>query len=252
VIRIEKSGGVCLIRMDDGKANAMNPAFLAELDRALEDCGKSGGRAIVLTGARNIFSAGLDLPLLSGFDRDRMSSLLRSFHDVMLKVFTWPGPVVAAINGHALAGGCVLAMQADARMMARGGFRFGVTELALGVALPAVAIETFRIQLGGRELARAALEARSYTPEEALAGGLVDELAEPGAVEAAAMDQARELSRLPPEAYARTKAFLRRPAVEAAGRNRDDDLRGWLDVWFSEPARQLVAAAVQRLRTPKP
>jgi enoyl-CoA hydratase len=245
MITIENAAETAILRMDDGKANAIQQAFLADLNRSLDAA--EGASAIVLTGARRIFSAGLDLPALSPLPREAIEALMRDFHRTMLRLFLWPTPVVCAVNGHAYAGGCVLAMQGDRRLMADGDARIGVNEVRLGLPLPAIVVETFRAQLGPRSLAAAALEGTLFSPPEAVAAGLVDEIVSVGDLERRAVETARGLAQ-GGAAFGAIKAMLRRPAADALGRRSEEDERAWLDGWFSEDGRRKVAEAVARLQ----
>ena len=154
--------------MRAGKANAIGTAFLDRLSAQLDAVESSGASALVLTGEGTAFSAGLDLPEVAGLDRARLERFIRRFSEVMLRVFTLPVPVVAAINGHAIAGGCVLAMQADVRLAAAGDYRIGLNEVQIGLGLPAVVVETLRAQVSPASLGPVALEGRPR-PEEARA-----------------------------------------------------------------------------------
>ena len=245
MIGIEERDGVAILRMDDGKANAIQGRFLSDLGRALDDA--AGARGIVLTGARKIFSGGLDLPALSGYARPEMDELMRAFHRTMLRLFLWPAPAVCAVNGHAYAGGCVLAMQGDRRIMADGEAKIGINEVRLGLPLPAIVVETFRAQLAPRVLADAALEGRLYAPREAAAAGVVDEVAAPADLEARAVETARRLSE-GGAAFAGVKRMLRRPAADALEERIEEDAAAWLDGWFSEPARRRITEVVANLR----
>ena len=244
MIGIDERDGIAVLRMDDGKANAIQEQFLTDLGRALD--GAAGARAIVLTGARKIFSAGLDLPELAGFSRPAMENLMRAFHATMLRVFLWPAPVVCAVNGHAYAGGCVLAMQGDRRVMAEGEGKIGINEVRLGLPLPAIVVETFRLQLSPRVLADAALEGRLYAPAEAAAAGVVDEVVDPEELERRATETARRLSE-GGAAFSGVKRMLRRPVADALGKRTEEDAAAWLDAWFSEPARRRIAEVVANL-----
>jgi len=248
MVQIEFAGRAAVVRMDDGKANAINPELLDSLDRALDRCAAGGAHPIVLTGAREIFSAGLDLPRLAAFDRESMKRLMLKFHDVFARIFLWPRPVVSAINGHAVAGGCVLAMQADVRLMADGRGRIGINELALDVGLPAIVIETFRLRLGPAGLWRTAFGADLYDPATAVANGLVRAVVPAGELEAKALETAISLDHDGAPAYAQAKASMNRPAAEALADARDSDCDAWLDVWFSENARRRIHEAVDRLK----
>lgn len=248
-MRIETVGNVAFMRMNAGKANAFSPKMVEGLSRLLDELDRNEAPAVVMTGYDNYFSAGLDIPTLLGFDRDRMTDFIHGFADVMIRIFCHPKPVVAAINGHAVAGGCVLAIQCDYRIMAAGETRLGLSETQLGVGLPGLVIETMRCQFPCASFLPAAIEGRLFTPEEALKLGLVHETAPPKDLEARATRKANELASIPREAFIQVKEAIRRPAVEAYQRNRDSDARRWLDTWFSKEARKRLAQTAEQLAT---
>src|SRR5207249_7628146 len=123
-------------------------------------------------------------------------------------------PVVAAVNGHAIAGGCVLALQADVRIGARADFRMGLNEVQLGIALPAVVLETLRAQVPPQSLLPIALEGRLFPPHEALALGLLHEVVPKESLEQRAAERALELASLPRQAFAAVKSAIRAPVAE--------------------------------------
>jgi enoyl-CoA hydratase len=247
VISVEDRGGVALVRMDDGKANAMQERFLEDFDRAMRTA--DGADAVVITGARKIFSAGLDLPALVELPRCAIEALMEHFHETMRRTFLWPAPVVAAVNGHAIAGGCILAMQADRRVMAEGDAKIGINEVQIGLPLPVVVVETFRAQLSPESLARAAQEGILFSPAEAFEAGMVQAIAPADSVEERAIDTARNLAAVGRPAFSAVKGLLRRPAADALDLARLADGRAWLDVWFSEPARRRIGEIVSRLKS---
>ncbi len=241
-MRIDSTNGISLLSMAAGRANAMNEAFLDGLDRLVR---RAHPEPLVITGYETFFSAGLDLPALIAYDRPRMKLLMDRFHDVMVRLFSYPAPVVAAINGHAIAGGCVLAMMADARLMASGSARIGINEVALGVGLPSVVVETFRAQLRPDVFPGLCLSGALLTPDRALEVGLVHELVEPAKLKDAAVARAAKLAS---PAYAQVKTELRAPARKAMEESHARVLESWLDTWFSEATREKLAAAVAALK----
>ncbi len=138
MIELTRRGGVAILRMAHGKANALDLEFCDALTRQLDECRQSPDRAIVLTGTGRMFSAGVDLlRLVDGgavYVREFLPAVCRTFE----ALFSLMKPVVAAINGHAIAGGCVIACAADYRMMAREPGRIGISELLVGVPFPVV------------------------------------------------------------------------------------------------------------------
>lgn len=243
---IETNGDIAILRMNAGKANAIGPTFLDRLDGLLDRLEASPARAAVLIGTGSSFSAGLDLPTLLGLSREDMRAHIVRFETTMLRVFRIDRPVVAAVNGHAIAGGCVLALQADARIAAAGGAKIGLNETALGIGLPAVVLETLRCAVPAASLVPIALEGRLFGVDDAKAVGLVDEVVEPAALEARAMERARALAAAGAAAFAQVKAGLRRAAVETIARRRDEEADTWIATWFSDDAQRRLRETVAR------
>lgn len=247
---VETRERLAVIRMDDGKANAMNPEFFAALNRAFDEV--SDAAAVILMGARSFFSGGLDLPLLAALDRASLEKLYDDLHDTMMRLFLFRAPVVAAVNGHAIAGGCILAFQADLRLMAEGSSKIGLNEIQLGLALPPFVVETFRGRLVPGALERMSAEGPLFSPREALAIGLVDEVVAPGELESRAVERARQLAAFPPAAFAESKRLLRAPAVLRIAEARRQDASRWVDLWFSSEAQRRIGDVVARLAAKKP
>ena len=176
---IERRGAVALVRMNAGKANAIGAAFLDRMDTLLDELEQSRPRAMVLTGHGRAFSAGLDLPSLIDLPAAQLMAFIRRFTEFMLRLFALPWPVVAAVNGHAVAGGCVLALQADQRLMAAGDGVIGLNEVRLGIGLPTVVVETLRCQVPATSLFPIAGEGGLFPAAEAHRLGLVHEVVPP-------------------------------------------------------------------------
>jgi Delta3-Delta2-enoyl-CoA isomerase len=246
-MEIQTSGQVAVLPMRAGKANAIGSAFLDRLSAQLDAVTASGAAALVLTGEGTAFSAGLDLPELIALDRPGLERFIRRFSEVMLRVFTLPVPVVAAINGHAIAGGCVLALQADVRLAAAGDYHIGLNEVQIGLGLPAVVLETLRCQVTPASLGPVALEGRLLSPEEARALGLVEAVVPQAVLLEQARGRAAELAALPRPAFRDVKQALRGPVAAAVRRAARHDARRWVETAFSAPAREQLAQVVSRL-----
>ena len=250
-MEIHTSGEVAVLPMRAGKANAIGSAFLDRLSAQLDAVQSSGAAALVLTGEGTAFSAGLDLPELTGLDRPGLERFIRRFSEVMLRVFTLPVPVVAAINGHAIAGGCVLALQADVRLAADGDYRIGLNEVQIGLGLPAVVLETLRCQVSPGSMGPVALEGRLLLPEQAQVLGLVEAVVPAAALLERARARAAELAALPRPAFSEVKQALRGPVAAAVRRVERADARRWVETAFSEPARTRLGEVVSRLTRPR-
>ncbi len=243
-IETERRDGVALLVMRAGKANALNLALLEAIQRAFDAI--EDAAAVVITGEGRAFSAGLALPELIELDRTHMTVVMDAFERAMRRVLAFPRPVVAAINGHAIAGGCVLALMCDARVMAGGDAKIGLNEIQLGIGLPAIVVEPLRARVSPASLTAIALEGRLFAPADALRFGLIDELVEPVVVVERAVALARSLGTAQ-VAYAQIKRALLAPVLEACDGRRERTRDAWLDSWFSEHAQRSLRAAVARL-----
>lgn len=207
-------------------------------------------RAAVLTGTGASFSAGLDLARLSEGSDDYLDRLLPLLHEVILALFTFPRPLIAAVNGHAVAGGFVLACTCDYRVVAEGGARLGVTELPVGVPFPAAPLEMVRTVLGTARAREVVYSGRLFGPEEASRIGFADELAPPGTVVDRAVEVARSWGEMAPAAFALTKRQLQEPTVERlrerAGAIDAEIRRTWGDPATMEAIRGFVTRMLGR------
>ena len=244
---LESFGPVTVLTMRTGRANAISSTFLDRLSAQLDALERSGAAALVLTGEGKAFSAGLDLPYVLSLDRPGLERFIRRFSEVMLRVFNLPIPVVAAINGHAIAGGCVLALQADVRIAADGDLRMGLNEVERGLGLPAVILETLRWQVPPQALLPVALEGRLLGPVEAHELGLVHQVVPAARLPEVARARAEALAALPGPAFRDIKQAIRAPVLTAIRAVEKDDARHWVEVAFSAPARERLTEVVVRL-----
>lgn len=206
--------GIAVLTLSHGKANALDLDFCRALTARFIDLRGYDARAVVLTGRGKIFSAGVDLKKLSEGGTPYIRDFLPALHALYDAVFFHPKPVVAAVNGHAIAGGCVLAACADRRIMARESGRIGVTELLVGVPFPALAFEIVRFAVPPRYLSELTLTGATYDSDAALRRGWIDEVAEPADLLDDALSVARELAEISPVAFAQTKAQIRHAVTE--------------------------------------
>lgn len=246
----EDRGTIAVLRMGHGRANALDPELLGALGAALAQAAEA--RAVVLTGAGAMFSAGVDLKRLAASGPDYPGALIPALVDCFARLFYHPRPVVAAVNGHAIAGGCVLACAADRRIAARGGARLGVTELQVGVPFPAIALEIMRAVVPPRHLAEMVYGGGTVSVDEALDRGLLDSVVEPASLLDAALAEAEALAAIPAESFALTKAQLRQPArdflaVHAARIDREA-LACWSAAAAQDAIRRYVAKTLGAAR----
>lgn len=223
--------GIAVLTMTHGKVNALDIEFCDALAARFEDLREADAKAVVFTGQGKIFSAGVDLKRLSAGGAEYIRQFLPALHRLYEAAFFHPKPVVAAVNGHAIAGGCVLACCADRRIMARDSGRIGVTEILVGVPFPALAFEVVRFAVPPRYLPEFTLSGATYATDEALRRGWVDEVTEPDKLIDDAIAVAQQLSRLSPAAFAQTKSQVRQPVTERLQKNGEATDRAVTDIW---------------------
>ena len=212
MIHREDRDGIAVLRIEHGKANALDVELCNAIVEAFD--GASDAPAVVLVGTGKIFSAGVDLFRVLREGRDYIEVFLPAMCRAFERVFVHPAPVIAAANGHAIAGGCLLVAAADQRLMAAGGGRIGVPELQVGVPFPPIALEIMRFSTPARHFQTVVYCADTHEPPAALALGLIDEIAAPDAVLDRALARAERLASIGAETFALAKREIRRPAMD--------------------------------------
>jgi enoyl-CoA hydratase len=219
MIDLKTESDVALVAIRHGKANALDIELCEALAKCFGELRASDVRAVVLTGQGRMFSAGVDLLRLSSGGADYVRTFLPVLHRLYDAVFFHPKPVVAAINGHAIAGGCLLACCADRRIMARGSGRIGVTELLVGVPFPALPFEIVRFAVPAHYLPEVTLSGATYDTDDALQRGWIDEVVEGDSLIEGAIAAAEKFAQLSPPAFAQTKKQIRQAASERLERS---------------------------------
>jgi enoyl-CoA hydratase/carnithine racemase len=245
-------GEVRELRLDRPPANALSPDLIAALRDAVEAAPGQGARALVLSGAPGMFSGGLDVPFLLTLDRPRILAAWRDFYSLLRALAASHIPIVAAITGHSPAGGAVLAIFCDARIMAEGNFKIGLNEVQIGIPMPPVIYLGARRLVGIRQAERLCVGGQLFPPGEALRIGLVDELAPPERVVERAVEWCRELLALPPQAMASTRRLVRAGLATLFAEDKEAELEGLVENWFSDETQGALRALVERLRKPSP
>ncbi|MGH7467170.1 MAG: enoyl-CoA hydratase/isomerase family protein [Longimicrobiales bacterium] len=248
-IRIETRDGMAIMQMLHGKANTLDLEFCQQLMDALTALAGST-RALVLTGTGSIFSAGVDLMRIQADGPPYIQRFVPMITKLVRALFEFPSPLVAAVNGHAVAGGCVMACAADYRLMARSQVRIGVPELRVGVPFPTAALEMIRFVVPPHKLHTVVYGGAKYLPEEALEFGLVDEVTDADVLLERAWAVARQLADLPRAAFALTKQQLRTPVLQriAAGAAHDAEVER---MWQQPETLQRVRSYVEQTFKPR-
>ena len=240
MIQRETAGNVEVLRLHHGKVNALDTELLQALDDHLVALEEEPWRAVVMTGEGRAFSAGLDLPRVVEGGAEYVTSLLEVLTRLLLRLIRFPRPTVAAINGHAIAGGCILSCACDSRLMAAGSGRIGVTELLVGVPFPTAVLEPFREVVDPRYLRRLVYESSLLSAEEALDAGLVDEVLPLENLIPRSLELAERLARIRPPVFTMTKRQLTAPLLERIERLTALHESDAENLWFGDEALDTI------------
>jgi enoyl-CoA hydratase len=232
-ISFDLEGVVGRIRLDDGKANVIERGFVDELRQALDQAEKERARAVVLEGRPGTFSAGLDLKYLPELDATGRRTFARDLSRLMLRLFQFPRPVVAAMTGHALGGGALVALACDVRFAAAGEYGIGIRAVSAGFYLPTYAVELAKAQLPPQAQMQLIAFGEVVPPQRALELSLVDRVVTSDELVREAFIEANRLSALPEPIFGLTKRRLRAPAVAAGMAREEMDLDALFQDGFS-------------------
>jgi Delta3-Delta2-enoyl-CoA isomerase len=249
VITTIEHGPVRELRLNRPPANALNPELIAALRREVEDVPREV-RALVLSGSPGMFSAGLDVPFLLTLDRPAMAGLWRNFYALLRALACSPIPIVAAVTGHAPAGGAVIMLFCDWRVMAEGDWKVGLNEVQVGLTLPPVIFQAFRRQVGPREAARA-VRGLLCSAAEAERIGLVEELAPPDRVVERAVEWCQSMLALPQQAMLATRAQARADLTVLFSEGLDRETEAVVEMWWSPEVQTALHAFVEKLKKRK-
>jgi len=248
LIRRERVDRHLVLELDKPRANAIDAPLVEELIAVAAEAKEDGAVSGVLLASSHprVFCPGLDLVSLVELDRGAMRAFMLRFAEATWALYALPKPVVAAVHGHAVAGGCILALTADWRAVARGA-QVGLNEVKVGVPLPWSVALLLRASVAPPHHARVALLGRNFEGEEAVSAGLADEILATEAFRASCLRRLEEFTDKHPYSFARTKAYLRDDTLAAMKAHERDRIDEWLDAWFSDSTRDRIRKTVEAL-----
>jgi len=241
-------GTIRELRLARPPANAINPELMEILIQALDEASGSC-EAIVISGRPGMFTAGLDVPELMRYDRDRMLQVWLQFLRMLKTVARLPVPSAFAITGHAPAGGIVLALFGDYRIMSRGDFITGLNEVQVGLVVSSVIHKALERAVGPHTAEKILVAGKILNAEQALEIGLVDELGDdPDAVVRRAVNWCKEILALPRLAMTTTRGLVRSDLIRLFDDPSNLDVEKFVDIWFSESTQAALRSLVERLQ----
>jgi enoyl-CoA hydratase/carnithine racemase len=247
-IRIERDGDLAVLRFDKARGNAIDEPFTEALHAAIAQVASDASvRSVLLASAHpKVFCPGLDLVALIEYDRPAMQRFFARFLETTRALFALRKPVVAALSGHAVAGGLVIALTADHRVLRRGA-QVGLNEVRVGIPLPWSVAMLLKAAVPASALTRVALLGQNFTDDEAVAVGLVHEVQDAEGFEEACRTRLRELAEKDPRALGATKAYLRDAALREMEAKDVALLPEFLDAWFSPEAQAKIRETIDMI-----
>jgi len=247
MIEQEQKDGIAILTLAHGKASALDLELMEALSSTLAGLRDSKVRAVVLTGRGTIFSAGVDLFRVIQDAEPYVRRFLPALSRSLERLFSLDIPVIAACNGHAIAGGCLLVQSCDYRIMSSGTGRIGVPELLVGLPFPTSALEILRFVVPSHRLQEVALTGRTYLAPEALERGLLDEVVASESLMERALAVATQMAGVPAATFAATKRSLRREVVSRFN-SSDDEIN---QIWSRPETLDTVRAYLERTVGPR-
>lgn len=246
MILITDHGPIRELKLNRPPVNALSAELIVVLRQTVEAAPRDGVQALILSGSPGVFSGGLDIPRLLGLDHAGMAEVWREFYALLQVLAGSPIPVAAALTGHAPAGGTVISLFCDWRVMAEGDYKLGTMEVQVGIPLPPVVLRALQRQVGPRRAERLAVGGPVLSPEEALRLGMVDELAPPDQVVQRALAWCQGLLAIPREGMLATRRQARADLV-ALFEQPETELQQVLANWWSVETQSSLRTLVNKL-----
>jgi 3,2-trans-enoyl-CoA isomerase len=231
----QKNDGIATLMLGRGKVNALNSTVVDEMRELLKTFETDPEvRSVILTAGGKFFSFGFDIPEFLSFTQEQFTEFLVNFTDLYTYIFRYPKPVVAALNGHTIAGGCMLALTCDHRVMVGGKAKISLNEIGFGSSILAGSVEMLRFWVGNANATEVLFSGAMYTAEEAKRMGLVDEITTEDDLMDVARKAASSFARKKQPAFASIKSLLRRSVIEEMIRRERESIKEFVDIWYSE------------------
>lgn len=248
-IKVTIKDHLSLITLDRGRSNALNREMIIELNDMLNSISADPNIAgVIITGKAPFFSAGLDLVELYNYNEGEVESFWRLFLDFTANITSFKKPLVAAINGHSPAGGCIIALACDYRVMAEGKFIIGLNEVPVGIIVPNSIFNLYAFWLGSGNASRSLLEGKLFSPDEALKAGLVDELVNPESILTATERKIRKYMGMERNTWEQSKLSIRKDLIASTSADQSEALAIMLKQWWAPATRNILKTIIDNLQ----
>ncbi|WP_017257223.1 enoyl-CoA hydratase/isomerase family protein [Pedobacter arcticus] len=251
-LKITIQDSIAIIALDRGKSNAMNEKMLDELKKIITSIEQDANIfGVILTGKHGFFTAGLDLIELYGYDELQMKVFWAKFLDLVKALTSFKKPLITAISGHSPAGGCVLAICSDYRVMAEGEFIIGLNEVPVGIIVPDSIFELYAFWIGKGNAYRNLLEGKLMGSAEAKTIGLVDVVKPIDSLMTAALKQMKVYLQLEQNTWQQSKLNIRKALIEKMNEDQTETLDKMLAQWWSPSTRSILKTIIENLQGKK-
>jgi enoyl-CoA hydratase/carnithine racemase len=248
-IRVTIKDHLSIITLDRGKSNALNREMITELnDILINIAGDPNIAGVIITGKEHFFSAGLDLIELYNYSEQEAESFWHLFLNFTATITSFKKPLIAAVNGHSPAGGCVIALACDYRIMAEGKYIIGLNEVPVGIIVPNSIFKLYSFWIGQANATRSLLEGKLFTPEEALQVGLVDEIVNPASILTAAERKIRKYMAMERNTWEQSKLNIRKDLITATSADQSEALQVMLKQWWAPATRSILKTIIDNLQ----
>ncbi len=234
-ISVLKEEEIATVTLNKGKVNALNEPLIEQIDSCFVKLGNDKTvKAIILTAFGKFFSFGFDIPEFLSYSKKAFIRYLTKFTNLYTSMFLFPKPVIAALNGHTIAGGCMLALACDSRIMTSGKAKISLNEISFGSSVFAGSVDMLKFCVGHKNAESILYSGAMYTAEEAIQLGLIDQVTSPENLMDEARKVARDLAAKEKLAFRAIKGILRKPVAEEMVKREKDSIREFVDIWYSE------------------
>ena len=238
-----------IIGLDRGKSNAINAEMVAELHQMIiniENDNNIGG--LIITGKEGFFSAGLDLIELYDYDENKIKEFWNNFLEFVTALASFKKPLISAISGHSPAGGCVLAICSDYRIMAEGKFIIGLNEVPVGIIVPEGIFHLYSFWIGNANASQFLLDGKLLGCEEALKYGLINEVVNPLSLMSVAEKKMQQYLQYDRTTWQQSKLNIRKELLLRVGADQSESLEIMLKQWWSPSTRSILHTIIQNLQ----
>jgi enoyl-CoA hydratase/carnithine racemase len=248
-IQLTHKEGYSIAQLDRGKANPINLQMIQELTDLVKNISHDNQvKGLIITGKEGYFSAGLDLLEMSKYNKTEMQYFWKNFTEMMLELVKFPKPLIAAISGHSPAGGCVLAICCDYRVMAEGNYKIGLNEIPVGIIVPKHIHSLYAFWVGERNAYQNLMEGRLMNPQEALQMQLLDAVVPLVEVLGKAEEKMKQYIGFDTIAWQTTKQNLRSGLVKQLQIPNEEAFAATTDHWFSAEVQSILANILSSLK----